>query len=408
MALPGGEWMYDQWHWNNGDQFRSASLSWNSLLNANLASKGKPPAFYGNEQALADGLADTGDGLGGFLKSAVAVVAGVVAGGLCAAAGEAMPGGLATPVVGGACTMVGGAVTRFTEGLLNGDSIDDATMAATDPTGLLIDGTLGYGLGRISNLIKPATNTIDDVIGAACRSNSFIPSTRVLMADGTTKPIEDVEIGDMVLASDPDSGDRGPRRVIDTIVGDGIKQLVNIEIDGAVVTATDRHPFWVDDDGEWVDAGELEIGDELLASDGTVVVVEGVGEWAAVRRVHNLTVEGIHTYFVVVGAQEVLVHNCIRNGRLAGQTHPTTGVPFDDAGFPDFSAWRHPDVADVRIQLSGSRSTDFARADAAAGITGQRPAGYTWHHHQDTGLMQLVDSRVHAQTGHTGGFSGAG
>jgi RHS repeat-associated protein len=224
-----------------------------------------------------------------------------------------------------------------------------------------------------------ATNTADDLAGAACRSNSFVPGTEVLMADGTTKPIEDIEVGDMVLAADPETGERGPRRVIDTIVGDGVKQLVDVEVRGAVVTSTDRHPFWVDDRGEWIDAGDLEVGDELTASDGTTVVVKGVGERVEVRRVHNLTVEGIHTYFVIAGTNEVLVHNCIRNGHLAGQTHPTTGVPFDDAGFPDFAAWRHPDVPDVRIQLSGSRSTDFARADAAAGITGQRPAGYTWH-----------------------------
>jgi intein/homing endonuclease len=268
--------------------------------------------------------------------------------------------------------------------------------------------TATRGASTTPSAVSDATNTADDLAGAACRSNSFVPGTKVLMADGTRRPIEDIEVGDMVLATDPETGERGPRRVIDTIVGDGVKELVDVEVRGAVVTATDLHPFWVDDRGEWVDAGDLEVGDELTASDGTTVVVEGVGERVEVRRVHNLTVEGIHTYFVIAGSHEVLVHNCIRNGHLAGQTHPRTGVPFDDAGFPDFSAWRHPDVADVRIQLSGSRSTDFARADAAAGITGQRPAGYTWHHHQDSGLMQLVDSRVHAQTGHTGGFSGAG
>lgn len=81
-----------------------------------------------------------------------------------------------------------------------------------------------------------------------------------------------------------------------------------------------------------------------------------------------------------------------------------TGVPFDAQGFPDFSAWRNPNVPDVRISLSGDRPTDFARANAAAGL-GSTPAGYTWHHHQDCGLMQLIDSTIHALTGHTGGFT---
>ncbi|WP_353890620.1 HNH endonuclease [Micromonospora sp. WMMA1363] len=110
---------------------------------------------------------------------------------------------------------------------------------------------------------------------------------------------------------------------------------------------------------------------------------------------------------MLAGDTPVLVHNtngCPRNGHLAGGSHPKTGVPFDRNGYPDFSAWRHPDVPDVRIGLSGNRSTDFARANRAAGLD-RTPDGYTWHHHQDAGLMQLIERGVHAKTGHTGGFS---
>jgi len=94
-----------------------------------------------------------------------------------------------------------------------------------------------------------------------------------------------------------------------------------------------------------------------------------------------------------------------RNAHLAGQKHPVTGVPFNAKGYPDFSAWRHPTVPDQRITLSGNRSTDFARANAKAGLK-ETPEGYTWHHHEDKGLMQLIQETVHAKTGHTGGFSG--
>lgn len=87
----------------------------------------------------------------------------------------------------------------------------------------------------------------------SCRTNSFVPATLVLMADGTTTPIADVDVGDMVMVSDPETGESGRRRVTDTIVGDGTKELVDIEIDGNVITATNRHPFWVDE-GHWVDA----------------------------------------------------------------------------------------------------------------------------------------------------------
>jgi len=88
---------------------------------------------------------------------------------------------------------------------------------------------------------------------------------------------------------------------------------------------------------------------------------------------------------------------------LQNGVHPVTGAPFDAQGFPDFSAWRHPEVPDVRITLTGDRNKDFRAANDAAGLK-STPEGYTWHHHQDRGLMQLVDTEVHAKTGHNGGF----
>jgi DNase/tRNase domain of colicin-like bacteriocin len=32
-----------------------------------------------------------------------------------------------------------------------------------------------------------------------------------------------------------------------------------------------------------------------------------------------------------------------------------------------------------------------------------RIPGFTWHHHQEPGKMQLVPTRIHGRTGHTGG-----
>jgi hypothetical protein len=46
------------------------------------------------------------------------------------------------------------------------------------------------------------TSTAMDLASA----NSFVPGTEVVMADGTRKPIEQVEEGDEVLATDPTTG----------------------------------------------------------------------------------------------------------------------------------------------------------------------------------------------------------
>ena len=94
-----------------------------------------------------------------------------------------------------------------------------------------------------------------------------------------------------------------------------------------------------------------------------------------------------------------------RNGHLAGGTHPNTGVPFDSDGFPNFKENLYKNGPnDIRIKPTGNRLGDINAANNAAGYQ-STPKGYTWHHHQTTGRMQLVESLTHMKTGHTGGFS---
>ncbi|WP_437631954.1 RHS repeat-associated core domain-containing protein [Sorangium sp. So ce854] len=92
-----------------------------------------------------------------------------------------------------------------------------------------------------------------------------------------------------------------------------------------------------------------------------------------------------------------------RNAQLAGKTHPRTGVPFDNAGYPDFRA-AGVVRTEVKITPTGSRPGDSRAANQAAGFS-RTPEGYTWHHHQDGSTMQLVPSDIHRMTGHTGGFA---
>ncbi|MCG8915240.1 sugar-binding protein [Actinokineospora sp. PR83] len=148
-------------------------------------------------------------------------------------------------------------------------------------------------------------------------ANSFLPDTPVLMADGTRKPIGEVRVGDLVWATDPVTGRGGPSPVTALITGDGAKDLVDVTVDtdGAagdaegLVVATDGHPFWVVDEGDWVAAEDLDVGDVLLTPSGPVTVT-ALGERTAQARVHNLTVDGAHTYHVAAGTSDLLVHNC--------------------------------------------------------------------------------------------------
>ena len=129
------------------------------------------------------------------------------------------------------------------------------------------------------------------------------------MADGSLKSIEDTEIGDMVWATDPLTGEEGAREVTALIAGTGVKVLVEVQTaDGGTFTATDGHPIWEATTGEWLAAAQLEEGHVLLGEDGLVPVtgVEIAVEW---QTVHNLTVDGIHTYSVSNGYDKILTHN---------------------------------------------------------------------------------------------------
>jgi RHS repeat-associated protein len=171
---------------------------------------------------------------------------------------------------------------------------------------------------------RKATNTADDVIGAVC---SFSAETRVLMADGTTRPISGIEIGDEVLALDPETGERGPRKVTHLWVHQD--DLIDLEIGGARVATTEDHPFWNETDRRWERADSLDQGDLVLMADGGRTAVGRMAATSRSATAYNLTVDEIHTYFVSVGSKPVLVHNTCgdflsKPGQIANRLGATT------------------------------------------------------------------------------------
>ncbi|WP_267887226.1 polymorphic toxin-type HINT domain-containing protein [Thermobifida halotolerans] len=128
--------------------------------------------------------------------------------------------------------------------------------------------------------------------------------------------LEDVKIGDQMLA---------------TIVGTGAKPLVEITVDattekpadedgdregtpgptaaGDTVIATDEHPFWAPELGQWVAAIDLVPGMWLQTSAGTWIQITAIQAWTQAATVHNLTIQDQHTYYVLVGETPVFVHN---------------------------------------------------------------------------------------------------
>lgn len=157
--------------------------------------------------------------------------------------------------------------------------------------------------------------------------NSFPAGTQVLMADGrTTRPIERIGAGDTVFATDPETGADGPRRVDATIRTPDDVDFTGISVGQGTgaLTATDHHPFWVENRGQWTDAAALNSGDTLRTPDGTTVAVDRVTHWKELQGAYNLTVNDLHTYYVLAGSTPVLVHNagglCSRPAAIAKAT----------------------------------------------------------------------------------------
>ncbi|GHU46577.1 hypothetical protein FACS1894200_00410 [Spirochaetia bacterium] len=123
-----------------------------------------------------------------------------------------------------------------------------------------------------------------------------------------------------------------------------------------------------------------------------------------------------------------------RNQDLEGKKHPETGVPFErktvkdaegnskEGVFPQFESkydaqlfkdlYKESDAKQFKecnkqlkeyVEHNPKLAKDFNPEQQEQIKNGDTPDGYTWHHREETGKMQLVDSETHAQTGHTGG-----
>ena len=140
----------------------------------------------------------------------------------------------------------------------------------------------------------------------------FVPGTLVLMANGSSKAIEDIEVDDWVVALNPEgSAEAGSYRVTRSIEN-FTERVIRIEVGASdnpqLIEATSEHPFWTLEGG-WVAADSLRAGDRLLDPEmGPVEVLSVAGE-SRQSPTYNLTVERVHTFFVVSGDRAVLVHN---------------------------------------------------------------------------------------------------
>ncbi|WP_052728240.1 HNH endonuclease [Domibacillus tundrae] len=241
-----------------------------------------------------------------------------------------------------------------------GTSVKNASTSALETAGQLIDGGVGLTAGAIRKDEEQKKRAMNDVKESAGRTVKGVAGTVKYSAVNAAEVVKGAASGDRDQAIS------------------GLKNLGKV-----VVTAT--------------------------VAVGVIDLMDGMD-----------TAEAIET----------------RNDHLNGFDHAETGVPFVEktvempdgqvveGTFPVFSS-----VFDVYIAEESYLQSDAAHFGTAnealyaeivrdPGVAtqmgfgpqevgqlsqGETPDGYTWHHSEEPGLLQLVDQETHHETGHTGG-----
>jgi hypothetical protein len=168
--------------------------------------------------------------------------------------------------------------------------------------------------GKIA--LEEAEYAAEKKAAEAAAANCFAAGTVIQMANGTTKPIEHVRVGDLVWSRNEGIGRTEACKVGRTSVRH-VKSALYLAFANAATGATDHvvttseHPFYVKAKG-FVRAGSLGNGTQIVTRAGPPASVSAT-ETRNDRdgyTVYNLTVESDHTFFVGKLAGGVWVHNC--------------------------------------------------------------------------------------------------
>jgi hypothetical protein len=180
---------------------------------------------------------------------------------------------------------------------LKASAIDSATLARLQFAG---------NIARTRNLLK-------DLGSCLLPTHSFAAGTGVLMADGRVEPIQDVRVGDLIENAQPGAPggvevhrvEQTHRTTTDT---DFTALTVDTPTGRSTITGTQNHPYYDLTRHAFVDAAQLAVGDQLQTT-GAVATVAGVHNYTSSMVTYDLTIDGLHTYFVEAGGTPVLVHN---------------------------------------------------------------------------------------------------
>jgi hypothetical protein len=156
-----------------------------------------------------------------------------------------------------------------------------------------------------NNPVKPEGPQFTDGPPAS-DTGCFVGSTQVLMADGLTKAIDAIAVGDHVMARDEQTGITTVGAV-SRIYRHRVAETLLLQMDGGeVVETTAAHRFAAEERG-FVSAGQLRPGDRLSTHDEKGAGVVSTEARLDDLTVYNLSVDRFHTFFI--GGAGLWVHN---------------------------------------------------------------------------------------------------
>ena len=189
---------------------------------------------------------------------------------------------------------------------------------AASPYAAALAGSVGYATSRVARMGAPSKVIAEGADGqlatrldavSECCDRCFGAGTLVMTAGGR-KPIEDVTVGERVMARDEVSGETELRTVEHVIVRNDREVFELTFADGEqreVISVTSDHRFHTTERG-WVVSAELQIGEAIESLDGRRLVFETRSAQARKAPTFNLSVAEDHNYFV--GESGLWVHNC--------------------------------------------------------------------------------------------------
>ncbi|SRR6266568_4480937 len=228
------------------------------------------------------------------------------------------------------------------------------TGGPTDPYNAVVQYELNRmnGVGGLTNPDPNAAffNSLGEPSGC------FIAGTRVLMADGSERAIETLQVGDQVLSHDRVSFT--PTTVL-ALITPPPKKVYDLSFDdGKTLTLTDSHPIstaegWkslhpraTQEENPGLAVSTLHIGDRVHTT-GHMVTLVGIRPGEVVQ-IYNITVDEPHTFY----ANAILVHN----KALGGSSGTSGDIGSQISGMIGSIQLPHIDLSGMTSSLAGSFS----------------------------------------------------